>query len=65
MTAKRVVVRMKRSAIGEKRGARATLAALGLRHVGEVVTHTDSPALRGMLRRVAHLVAVEGTDAAA
>ncbi len=48
-----------KSAIGEKVEARRTLVALGLRRTGSRVVHEDSPALRGMLRRVAHLVTVE------
>src|SRR6266436_4250077 len=45
-------------AIGEKKGAKHTLSALGLRRPGHVVSHDDSPALRGMVRRVAHLIHV-------
>jgi large subunit ribosomal protein L30 len=48
-----------RSSIGEKPGARETLKALGLRKTGARVTQTDTPTLRGMLRRIAHLVSVE------
>jgi large subunit ribosomal protein L30 len=55
----RLVIRQHRSAIGEKINARRTLAALGLRRTGQVVEQTDSQAVRGMLRRVAHLVVVE------
>lgn len=47
-----------KSAIGEKPDARKTLAALGLRKTGGNVSHEDSPALRGMLRKVAHLIEV-------
>lgn len=47
-----------KSAIGEKPDARKTLAALGLRKTGQNVSHEDSPALRGMLRKVAHLIEV-------
>jgi large subunit ribosomal protein L30 len=54
----RVEIRQQRSSIGEKIGARRTLSALGLRRTGQVVAHEDTPALRGMLRRVAHLVQV-------
>ena len=54
----RVEIRQQRSSIGEKEGARRTLNALGLRRTGQVVSHEDTPALRGMLRRVAHLVQV-------
>jgi large subunit ribosomal protein L30 len=55
----RVEIHQHRSAIGEKQGARRTLSALGLRRTGQTVSHADTPALRGMLRRVAHLVQVK------
>jgi large subunit ribosomal protein L30 len=54
----RLEIRQHKSAIGEKKGAKQTLSALGLRRPGHVVSHDDSPALRGMLRRVAHLIVV-------
>jgi large subunit ribosomal protein L30 len=38
---------------------RGTLRALGLRRIHASVEHEDSPALQGMLRRVASLVRVE------
>lgn len=53
-----VVVTLRRSAIGEKESARGTLRALGLRRPGARVHLEDTPQLRGMLRRVAHLVEV-------
>jgi large subunit ribosomal protein L30 len=36
-----------------------TLRSLGLRRIRHTVEREDSPQLRGMLRRVAHLVEVE------
>jgi large subunit ribosomal protein L30 len=54
----RLVIRQHRSSIGEKIAARRTLEALGLRRTGQIVEQTDSNAVRGMLRRVAHLVVV-------
>jgi large subunit ribosomal protein L30 len=54
----RLVIRQHRSSIGEKIAARRTLEALGLRRTGQTVEQTDSAAVRGMLRRVAHLVEV-------
>jgi large subunit ribosomal protein L30 len=59
----RLVIRQHRSSIGEKINARRTLAALGLRRTGQVVEQSDSNAVRGMLRRVAHLVEVSRPDA--
>ncbi len=54
----RLVIRQHKSSIGEKIAARRTLEALGLRRTGQSVEQTDSKTVRGMLRRVAHLVEV-------
>jgi large subunit ribosomal protein L30 len=51
-----------KSGIGGKRNQRATLQTLGLRKIGQSVTREDNPAVRGMVRTVAHLVKVEETD---
>ena len=55
----RLEIHQHKSAIGEKQTAKGTLQALGLRRTGQRVSHEDTPALRGMLRKVAHLVDVE------
>lgn len=47
-----------RSGIGRPETHRRTLKALGLRHQRSVV-HQDSPAIRGMIFQVRHLVEVE------
>lgn len=39
----------------QKRG----LEALGLRKMGQVVTHDSNPAILGMINKVKHLVSVE------
>jgi large subunit ribosomal protein L30 len=54
----RIEIRQQRSAIGEKKGAKQNLAALGLGRTGQVVSHEDSATVRGMLRKVAHLVVI-------
>ena len=59
MTDRIVKATLKRSAIGTSPRQRATLRGLGLRRVGKAVILKDSPAVRGMIRSVAHLVAVE------
>ena len=59
----RLVIKQHRSSIGEKIAARRTLEALGLRRTGQTVEQTDSQAVRGMLRRVAHLVQVSEESA--
>jgi large subunit ribosomal protein L30 len=47
-----------KSGIGQTARMRATLEALGLRHHQASVVQQDSPALRGMIMRVRHLVKV-------
>ena len=50
---------LKRSAIGTSPRQRLTLRGLGLTRLGKAVILKDSPAVRGMLRAVSHLVVVE------
>lgn len=38
---------------------RRTLEALGLRRIRHSVTHDDSPQIRGMIKKVQHLISVE------
>ena len=49
-----------RSAIGQSKRHRGTLRALGLGKIGRSAEHADSPQLAGMLRKVSHLVRVDG-----
>lgn len=53
-----------KSTIGHKEGARGTIRALGLHRLHETVEVTDTPVIRGMLRRVAFLVTVDEPSAA-
>jgi large subunit ribosomal protein L30 len=55
----RVKVRLVKSEIGYDRRQRATLRGLGLRRMNQTVEVEDTPAVRGMIRKVIHLVAVE------
>ena len=48
-----------KSTIGSKPKTRGTMRALGLRGIGQSNTLPDRPEIRGMLRRVPHLVNVE------
>lgn len=48
-----------RSTIGQKPKSRATVQSLGLRRIRHSVERPDSPAVRGMIERVSHLVEVE------
>ena len=51
-----------RSTIRTKPEHRGTMLALGLRRINASTERDDSPALRGMLRKVDHLVRVEEID---
>jgi len=48
-----------RSSIGQNQRNRGTLRALGLGRIGKTAEHKDSPELKGMLRKVRHLVRIE------
>ena len=47
-----------KSGIGYPKDQKATLVALGLRKISQVVEIEDTPSMRGMLRKVHHLVSV-------
>jgi large subunit ribosomal protein L30 len=56
---KRVRVTQVRSQIGFDRRQRATLRGLGIRRMHQTVELEDTPQVRGMIRKVVHLVKVE------
>jgi large subunit ribosomal protein L30 len=58
----RLTIRQVRSAVGGKQYQRDTLRTLGLKRVGDSSTREDRPEVRGMIKTVAHLVAVEEVD---
>ncbi len=47
-----------RSVIGRPETQRVTVKTLGLRKLNTTVVHNDSPAIRGMINKVSHLVSV-------
>ena len=51
-----------RSGISGKRNQRETLRSLGLKHIGDVVVKEDRPEIRGMVKAIPHLVAVEEVE---
>ena len=53
-----------RSQIGQSERHRGTLRALGLGKIGRTVEHEETRELAGMLRKVRHLVRVEGEPGA-
>lgn len=48
-----------RSTIGRPENQKRVVESLGLRHHQMTVEHNDTPAIRGMLHKVRHLVRVE------
>ena len=53
-----IVIKQVRSKIGTIPKQRATLKALGLRRINHVVTKQDTVQVRGMVKRVSHLVEI-------
>jgi large subunit ribosomal protein L30 len=51
-------ITQRRSRNGANKQQRDTLRSLGLRRIGHQVEHDDTPQIRGMIRRVRHLVEV-------
>ncbi len=49
-----------RSWIGCPEKQRAVVRGLGLRRLGQVVERVDTPAVRGMVKKIPHLVKVVG-----
>lgn len=55
---KKLKVQQVKSVIGYDRRQRATVRGLGLRRIRHVVEVEDTPAVRGMIGKVSHLVVV-------
>ena len=58
-TETRVRVTYTKSSIGYAKDQKATVVALGLKKLNQTVEHNDTPQLRGMVRKVRHLVTLE------
>jgi large subunit ribosomal protein L30 len=57
-----VTVTQTGSPIGRKAYQRSTLVGLGLNKIGRTRTLEDTPSVRGMINKVAHLVKVTRTE---
>lgn len=55
----KVKITLKKSTIGRKKDQIATVKALGLKKINDSVEKTDTPQIRGMINKVAHLILVE------
>lgn len=62
-TVKTLRITLVKSAIGYSVKHKDTIRALGLHRISQTVEQVDSPVVRGMLRKVNHLVKVEEQEA--
>lgn len=56
---RKIRIRQIKSGIGYSADQKATLRGLGFRRLNQVVELEDNDAVRGMIRKVAHLVRIE------
>ncbi len=54
----KIIVKQVKSVIGRPEAQRKVVAALGLGRIGKTKEFTDSPAVRGMVAKVSHLVEI-------
>jgi len=55
----KIKVKQVKSAIKRPQNQKRTLIALGLKKIGQVVEHDDTPNILGMVNKVKHLVSTE------
>jgi large subunit ribosomal protein L30 len=60
MADKTIKVTLVKSVIGTKQDHRATVRGLGLRKLNSSAVLEDTPAVRGMIRKIAYLLKCEG-----
>lgn len=58
-------ITLSKGLVGKLGTHRKVVEALGLKKFGTHVIHSDSPTIRGMVRKIAHLVTVEPAEAGA
>jgi large subunit ribosomal protein L30 len=52
----KIKVKQVRSAINRPQRQKRTIQALGLKKLNQVVEHDDTPAIKGMIAKVAHMI---------
>ena len=55
----KLIIKQKKSVIGSKPSHRSTIRRLGLKRINDTVVQEDSPAIRGMISLVKHLIEVK------
>lgn len=58
----RLRITLRKSAIGRQQRQRETVRSLGFKRLGQTVEHDDTPAVRGQINAVRHLVSVEEVE---
>lgn len=59
MANKTITIKLIKSVIGHTKSQRATVTGLGLNKVGKVSTLENTPAVRGMIKKVIHLLEIK------
>lgn len=60
--AKKLRITQYRSAISRRQNQKDTIRSLGIRKLHQTVEHNDTPAIRGMIETVKHLVRVDEVE---
>ncbi len=58
----RLRITWNKSDIGYAEDQKRTIRALGLRRLNQTVEHEDTPAIRGMIKKVRHLLVIFVND---
>ncbi|NLK44729.1 MAG: 50S ribosomal protein L30 [Tissierellia bacterium] len=53
-----IKIKLVRSPIGKPEPHKRTIEALGLRKIGQIVEKNDTPQIRGMIKKVEHMVEI-------
>jgi large subunit ribosomal protein L30 len=59
MTLAKLNITLRKSLIVRKKEHIATVNALGLKKIGKIVEHEDTPQIKGMINKVSYLLSVE------
>ena len=59
---KKLQVTLRKSVIGSNKSQRATVVGLGLRKMNQTRILNNTPAIRGMVKKVIHLVDVQEVE---
>lgn len=62
MASSKLKITQTRSLIGQNKRNRRVAVGLGLRRIGNSVVVDNTPAFRGMIKKIIHLVRVEEAD---